>query len=78
MSLYHSPPPLSEVWKSGVRVDDQLLPTLEELCLERFGATRKATPLPNRQLFKQLKKMSHELKAPAPAGVATHVCLDCG
>lgn len=81
---------LAEVWKEGVRLEDQLLPILEELCIERFGATRKATPSPNLQRFKSLKKKSHELegaaggkggkggKGAAAAKAPTHVCMDCG
>lgn len=75
---------LAEVWKSGVRVEGELIPALEELVVEGFGARRRSTPLPNMQRFAAMKKMSHEkTSAPAktttkPAKAATHVCLDCG
>ncbi len=71
---------LAETFKEGVRLEGELVPILEQLCIDRFGATRRATPLPNLQLSKtNWKKKSHELKAKtAPAVAPTHVCLDCG
>jgi rubredoxin len=73
---------LAETWKEGVRIEGELIPLLEELCIDRFGAVRRPTPLPNLSKFKAgLKKKSHELKpkAAAAAGPApTHVCMDCG
>lgn len=46
---------LAEVWKAGVRCDDELIPTLEALVEERFGAVRRPTPLPNPMRFKSMK-----------------------
>mmetsp|Transcript_36968 Transcript_36968/g.82180 ORF Transcript_36968/g.82180 Transcript_36968/m.82180 type:complete len:968 (+) Transcript_36968:95-2998(+) len=72
---------LAEVWKEGVRLDDQLLPTLEELVVERFGAKRRAAALPNPANWKTLKSKSHENKkvdAAAAAAAAGYVCSDCG
>ncbi|KAG1668308.1 hypothetical protein FOA52_011205 [Chlamydomonas sp. UWO 241] len=69
---------IAELWKSGVRMDDEILPVLEGLVEERFGAVRLATPRPNLHLAATLKKKSHELKAEAPGAAPTHVCLDCG
>lgn len=74
---------LFTVWKEGVRLEGEILPVLEALCVEKFGAVRRPNPLPNPGRFKSLKKMSHQLKsaaspAKAPAAVATHVCMDCG
>lgn len=75
---------LAEVWKEGVRLENEVLPVLEALCIEKFGAVRRPNPLPNPGRFKSLKKMSHQLKSAAPSSskastpTATHVCMDCG
>lgn len=73
---------IAELWKEGVRLEGDLLPVLEELCVDKFGALRRPTPLPNPSRFKTLKKMSHQLKAAGPSAkpavTATHVCMDCG
>eukprot|EP00798_Chlamydomonas_sp_ICE-L_P003435 gene3435-13490_t len=69
---------LAEVVQSGVRCDDQLIPALEAIVVEHFGAVRRASPLPNAMTWKTMKKMSHELVAEVVAAPATHACLDCG
>lgn len=64
----------------------ELVPLLEKICVEDFGATLKATPTPNPKLsssFRFKEKAPDAKKAPPKgtpkkAGNSTHICTQCG
>ena len=76
---------LAEVTHPSVPMGD-LLPLLERILVDTFGASRKAVPTPNRQLhtrFRIAAAPAGGAKAapkgtPKKAGNATHICADCG
>ena len=75
---------LATVTHPSVRMDD-LLPLLEGVLVEQFGATRKAVPSPNKALHTRFRLAAKPAgPKPAPkgtpkkAGNATHICADCG
>jgi ferredoxin-nitrite reductase len=64
---------------------DALLPLLEGVLVDTFGATRKAVPTPNKQLHTRFRLAVKPAGAkaapkgtPKKAGNATHICADCG
>ena len=59
----------------------ELATVLEDLCIQRFGAVRKATPTPNPQLasrWKINKSAQYTKGLPKALGKATHICTGCG
>ena len=76
---------LAEVTHPSVRMEE-LLPLLENILVDKFGASRKAVPTPNRQIHTRFRmavpsgsKTSAPPKGtPKKAGNATHICADCG
>ena len=64
----------------------ELLPLREKICVEEFGATRKAVPTPNPQMSKafRFKEKAPDAKKAPPKGIpkkagnATHICTQCG
>ena len=59
----------------------ELKPVLEEIMIERFGATRKATPTPNpdrASRWKINKSAQYTKGVPKAMGQATHICTACG
>lgn len=76
---------IATVTHSSVRLTE-LVPLLEKICVEEFGATRKAVPTPNPQMSKAFRfkeKPADAKKAPPKgtpkkAGNSTHICTQCG
>jgi ferredoxin-nitrite reductase len=59
----------------------EMLPLLEKICIESFGATRKATPSLNPQnasRWKINKSAKYTKGIPKAMGAATHICTGCG
>jgi ferredoxin-nitrite reductase len=59
----------------------ELKPVLEEIMIERFGATRKATPTTNpgrASRWKINKSAQYTKGVPKAMGKATHICTGCG
>lgn len=59
----------------------ELAPVIEELMVERFKATRRATPAPNRfkaAQWKINKSATYTSGKPKALGKATHICTQCG
>ena len=59
----------------------ELKPVLEQIMIERFGATRKATPTPNpgrASRWKINKSAQYTKGVPKAMGKATHICTGCG
>ena len=59
----------------------EMLPLLEKICVEEFGAVRKATPSANPQnasRWKINKSAQYTKGAPKAMGKATHICTGCG
>ena len=59
----------------------QLRPVLEELCIEKFGAVRKAVPDVNPDLASRWhvnKSAQYTKGIPKAMGKATHICTGCG
>jgi len=58
-----------------------LNPVLEEVCIERFGAVRKAVPDVNPNLASRWhinKSAQYTKGVPKAMGLATHICTGCG
>ena len=59
----------------------EMLPLLEKICVEEFGAVRKATPSANPQnasRWKINKSAQYTKGVPKAMGKATHICTGCG
>ncbi|MDA9261544.1 hypothetical protein N9P82_00595 [bacterium] len=59
----------------------ELLPILEDLCIDKFGAVRKAVPSENPRLADRwnINKSAQYTKGiPKALGRASHICTSCG
>ena len=59
----------------------ELKPVLEQIMIEKFGATRKAVPTPNpgrASRWKINKSAQYTKGVPKAMGKATHICTGCG
>ncbi|MDA9098096.1 ferredoxin--nitrite reductase [bacterium] len=59
----------------------EMMPLLEKICVEEFGAVRKATPsvnLQNASRWKINKSAQYTKGVPKAMGLATHICTGCG
>ncbi len=59
----------------------ELLPVLQDLCIDKFGAVRKAVPSENPRYadrWKINKSAQYTKGIPKALGKATHICTSCG